>query len=193
MLPATVLLLPGTTVWPVQPGVFGPVAAMSGLCAQPLSAIHANSWAIGRIDRDNRVMVGQSCGSYQEIWDVENLRARQKHCFTPAVTTEMRTPCGRFDWLTARPGPVRTFRPTDPGAPDRPCSRLCQVITIGSSLKGDGYLAAEAGQSLSEDPHPRGTIRQAEWRSGWQTKRSEGQRALRLGRDVGDGGDPPTQ
>jgi ribosome modulation factor len=37
----------------------------------------------------------------------------------------------------------------------------------------EGYLAAEAGRSVSENPYPRGTIRYEEWRRGWQVKRDE--------------------
>ncbi len=50
--------------------------------------------------------------------------------------------------------------------------------------KGEGYLAAEAGQPLAQNPYPRGTIRFAEWRSGWQLRNEETQRAIRLGRDA---------
>jgi len=35
----------------------------------------------------------------------------------------------------------------------------------------EGYQAAGAGQSLSENPYPRGTIRYEQWRSGWHIKR----------------------
>jgi len=35
----------------------------------------------------------------------------------------------------------------------------------------EGYLAAEIGRKLSDNPYPRGTIRHAEWRRGWQIKR----------------------
>jgi len=44
----------------------------------------------------------------------------------------------------------------------------------------EGYQAAGSGQSLSENPYPRGTIRYAEWRSGWHLKRAEIQRSMRL-------------
>jgi len=37
----------------------------------------------------------------------------------------------------------------------------------------EGYLAAEAGQSRSKNPYPRGTIRHEHWRLGWQVKIDE--------------------
>jgi hypothetical protein len=37
----------------------------------------------------------------------------------------------------------------------------------------EGYLAAETGRGLTENPYPRGTIRYEEWRRGWQIKRDE--------------------
>jgi hypothetical protein len=37
----------------------------------------------------------------------------------------------------------------------------------------EGYLAAEAGLRLADNPHPQGTIRHEEWRRGWQMKRDE--------------------
>lgn len=37
----------------------------------------------------------------------------------------------------------------------------------------EGYLAAEAGQKLSENPYPRGTIRYDHWRRGWHIKSDE--------------------
>jgi ribosome modulation factor len=40
----------------------------------------------------------------------------------------------------------------------------------------EGYLTAETGRSLSENPYPRGTIRYEEWRRGWQIKRDETKR-----------------
>jgi hypothetical protein len=45
-------------------------------------------------------------------------------------------------------------------------------------------LAAEAGLRLAQNPYPKGTIRFAEWRTGWQLKTDETQRAVRLGRDT---------
>jgi hypothetical protein len=49
----------------------------------------------------------------------------------------------------------------------------------------EGYLSAEAGQSLSENPYPGGTIRHEQWRRGWHIKSDETQRAIRLGREGG--------
>jgi hypothetical protein len=40
----------------------------------------------------------------------------------------------------------------------------------------EGYLAAETGRTLTENPYPRGTIRYDEWRRGWQIKRDEAMR-----------------
>lgn len=37
----------------------------------------------------------------------------------------------------------------------------------------EGYLAAGSGQTLFENPYPRGTLRYEQWRSGWHTKRTE--------------------
>lgn len=39
-----------------------------------------------------------------------------------------------------------------------------------------GYQAAEAGQRLSENPYPRGTLRYDHWRRGWQIKSDEAHR-----------------
>jgi hypothetical protein len=36
----------------------------------------------------------------------------------------------------------------------------------------EGYLAAEAGRRLIDNPYPRGTIRYSEWRRGWRIKQS---------------------
>jgi ribosome modulation factor len=46
----------------------------------------------------------------------------------------------------------------------------------------EGYSAAEAGQSLSDNPYPSGTIRYDDWRRGWQVRSDEMQRAIRLGK-----------
>ena len=46
----------------------------------------------------------------------------------------------------------------------------------------EGYLAAEAGQRLSDNPYPRGTLRYNHWRRGWCIKHNEIPRAIRLGR-----------
>jgi ribosome modulation factor len=40
----------------------------------------------------------------------------------------------------------------------------------------EGYLAAEAGQTRSSNPYPRGTIRFEEWLRGWQIKTDETRR-----------------
>jgi hypothetical protein len=37
----------------------------------------------------------------------------------------------------------------------------------------EGYLAAEVGQKLSENPYPRGTIRYEHWQRGWHFKSDE--------------------
>jgi len=37
----------------------------------------------------------------------------------------------------------------------------------------EGYLAAEAGQAMSRNPYPRGTIRFEEWLRGWQIRIEE--------------------
>jgi hypothetical protein len=49
----------------------------------------------------------------------------------------------------------------------------------------EGYLAAEAGQGLSANIYPCGTIRFEHWRRGWRIKNDEIQRAMRRG--AGDG------
>ena len=36
----------------------------------------------------------------------------------------------------------------------------------------EGYLAAESGRKLAENPYPRGTIRYSEWRRGWHLWRA---------------------
>jgi hypothetical protein len=38
----------------------------------------------------------------------------------------------------------------------------------------EGFLAAEAGRRLSDNPYPSGTIRYSEWRRGWQIGRAAG-------------------
>jgi hypothetical protein len=37
----------------------------------------------------------------------------------------------------------------------------------------EGYLAAESGLGIARNPYPRGTIRYAQWRRGWQIKTDE--------------------
>ena len=46
----------------------------------------------------------------------------------------------------------------------------------------EGYLAAEAGKKLADNPYPLGTLRHADWRQGWLGRTAEVQRAIRLGR-----------
>lgn len=52
----------------------------------------------------------------------------------------------------------------------------------GDGQEDEGYLAAEAGRGLAENPYPFGTIRHDHWRRGWCIKSQEVQRALRLER-----------
>jgi hypothetical protein len=56
----------------------------------------------------------------------------------------------------------------------------------GEGQEDEGYLAAEAGQSLAENPYPSGTLRHDDWRRGWCLKSHEVQRAMRLDRVTGD-------
>ena len=49
----------------------------------------------------------------------------------------------------------------------------------------EGYLAAEAGQGLSANIYPCGTIRFEHWRRGWRIKNDELRRTIRRG--AGDG------
>ncbi len=49
----------------------------------------------------------------------------------------------------------------------------------------EGYLAAEAGKTLTDNVYPCGTIRHEDWRRGWQIRRNERQRAIRLGSENG--------
>ena len=46
----------------------------------------------------------------------------------------------------------------------------------------EGYLAAEAGQKLADNPYPAGTLRHLDWRHGWLGRTAEAERAIRLGR-----------
>jgi hypothetical protein len=61
----------------------------------------------------------------------------------------------------------------------------------------EGYLAAETGNALSDNPYPRGTIRFEEWRRGWQIKRnqahteeSEGYKAAEAGLQLSENPHP---
>jgi hypothetical protein len=49
----------------------------------------------------------------------------------------------------------------------------------------EGYLAAEAGQGLSENIYPCGTIRYEHWRRGWRIRKAETSRAISLGEGRG--------
>jgi hypothetical protein len=51
----------------------------------------------------------------------------------------------------------------------------------------EGYLAAEAGESQSDNPYPRGTLRHEHWRDGWLARVAEVQRTIRLGRTPASG------
>lgn len=55
----------------------------------------------------------------------------------------------------------------------------------------EGYLAAEAGQKLADNPYPAGTLRHADWRHGWLSKGAEAERAIRLGRVTASAGRGP--
>jgi hypothetical protein len=50
----------------------------------------------------------------------------------------------------------------------------------GQGQEDEGYLAAEAGKSLTENPYPPGTLRYDDWRRGWCIKTENTQRAARL-------------
>ncbi len=58
--------------------------------------------------------------------------------------------------------------------------RLSVKLGSGDGQEDEGYLAAEAGRNLAENPYPFGTIRHDHWRRGWCIKSHEVQRALRL-------------
>jgi hypothetical protein len=49
----------------------------------------------------------------------------------------------------------------------------------------EGYLAAEAGLSLSENRYPCGTIRHDDWQRGWRIKNDELRRAINFGEGKG--------
>jgi hypothetical protein len=53
-------------------------------------------------------------------------------------------------------------------------------LNRGNRQEDEGYLAAETGRSLLENPYPYGTIRHEDWRRGWGIKNDETQRAKRL-------------
>jgi hypothetical protein len=52
----------------------------------------------------------------------------------------------------------------------------------GNGQEDEGHRAAEAGQRVSENPYPNGTIRHDDWLRGWRVKNDEAGRAVRLSR-----------
>lgn len=61
----------------------------------------------------------------------------------------------------------------------------------------EGYLAAEAGLTVSSNPYPRGTIRYEEWARGWQVQvdesrreKDEGYLAAESGKNLADNPHP---
>jgi hypothetical protein len=40
-------------------------------------------------------------------------------------------------------------------------------------VEDEGYVAAENGLGLEQNPYPSGTLRHADWRRGWQTRQTE--------------------
>jgi hypothetical protein len=60
-------------------------------------------------------------------------------------------------------------------------SRLVE-LGRGMGQEDEGYLAAEAGLGLADNPYPSGTIRFDHWRRGWRVKRDDTERAIRLNR-----------
>jgi ribosome modulation factor len=64
--------------------------------------------------------------------------------------------------------------------------RMSDVTSFNPHKEEDeGYLAAEAGQSLSDNIYPCGTIRHEHWRAGWRVKTEEARRSVRLGSGQG--------
>ena len=63
---------------------------------------------------------------------------------------------------------------------------MTEVTSSDSHKEEDeGYLAAEAGRSLSDNLYPSGTIRHEHWCRGWRIRNDETQRAIRLGNGTG--------
>jgi hypothetical protein len=71
---------------------------------------------------------------------------------------------------------------------------MADVTEINPHKEEDeGYLAAEAGHKLADNPYPRGTIRYDEWRRGWhirsdkpQKEKLEGYLAAKAGHRVSE-------
>lgn len=40
-------------------------------------------------------------------------------------------------------------------------------------VEDEGYIAAEAGRRLDQNPYPSGTLRYEDWRRGWTIKQTE--------------------
>jgi hypothetical protein len=57
----------------------------------------------------------------------------------------------------------------------------------------EGYLAAETGQVLARNPYPKGTIRFAQWRRGWQIRTDESRREKGEGYLAAEAGKPLSQ
>lgn len=55
----------------------------------------------------------------------------------------------------------------------------------GQGQDDEGYLAAKAGASFTENPYPTGTMRHDDWRRGWWTHNGDTQRSARLNRASG--------
>jgi hypothetical protein len=52
----------------------------------------------------------------------------------------------------------------------------------------EGYLAAETGLELTNNPYPKGTIRHKEWRMGWQSRHDNARERDNDGYRAAEGG-----
>jgi hypothetical protein len=57
----------------------------------------------------------------------------------------------------------------------------------------EGYLAAQSGQGLSQNPYPRGTIRYEQWKRGWCIRRDKTQKEWNEGCIAAEGGQKLSQ